>query len=283
MNDDVLKWRTYDDKGDRESYAEEISINCTGEISTRMLFRDNPYGRRERSDFYLLYLLRGELKLTIGNESYPFSAGDAVIIPPHTKYRYDNAAQGEEIGYLYLHFTGSKCKELIALCGLPIAKPAKIGVHLEIVDKFEELFNEFINRHKSFPFATSALIKQILISMGKRAESASGTPKKNLTLSIRYIHLHLKESLDIKTLAKMEYVSPSRYRQIFREITGTSPLEYITEQRILLACNLIERGYTSISQIAEESGYTDRLYFQRVFKRITGTTPGKYRAKFYNE
>ena len=280
MNNTLFKWRHFNDKGDRESASEEISINCTGEGSTTMLFCDNPHGRRQRCDYYLIYLLRGEVKLCVENEHSSFSPGEVVIIPPHTQYRYDNVTPGEEVSYLYLHFTGSKCKELIASCGISPSKPVKIGIQSDIIEKFEELFDEFINRHKSFSFATSALTKQILILIGKRAEMLAGAQKRNLTRSIRYIHSHLNESLEVKDLAKMEYISPSRYRQIFHEVMGKSPIEYITLQHILLARNLIERGYTSISQIAEECGYSDRFYFQRVFKKIMGVTPGKYRTKF---
>ena len=75
----------------------------------------------------------------------------------------------------------------------------------------------------------------------------------------------------------MEFLSPSRYREVFKEATGLSPLEYVLRQRIHLACELIEQGDLSISQVAELCGFTDRLYFQRFFKKHTGVTPAQYR------
>ena len=87
--------------------------------------------------------------------------------------------------------------------------------------------------------------------------------------------------MSVEELAKTEFLSPSRYRTIFKQTLGVSPIEYISKERIRLACHLIEHGDLSLSQIAEACGYSDRLYFQRVFKKYIGITPGEYKAKFH--
>ena len=79
----------------------------------------------------------------------------------------------------------------------------------------------------------------------------------------------------------MEFLSTSRYREVFREATGLSPLEYVLRQRIHLACELIEQGDLSLSPVSELCGFTDRLYFQRVFKKKMSVTPGEYRARLH--
>ena len=74
----------------------------------------------------------------------------------------------------------------------------------------------------------------------------------------------------------MEFLSPSRYREVFRKVTGYSPVEYITLLRLRQAAELLSEGNVSIEEVALAVGYTDRLYFQRVFKKHMGVTPGNY-------
>ena len=117
--------------------------------------------------------------------------------------------------------------------------------------------------------------------LGQNIVTADNTSKARIGRSIVYIHKHLHEELSVNELARMEFLSPSRYRTLFCDALGVSPLEYITEQRIRLACSLIEHGDLALSQIADACGYRDRLYFQRIFKKRTNMTPGEYRAKFH--
>ena len=77
----------------------------------------------------------------------------------------------------------------------------------------------------------------------------------------------------------MEFLSPSRYREVFKKVTGHSPSEYITLVRLRQACDLLDEGNLSIEETAIQAGYSDRLYFQRVFKSHLGITPGEYRKK----
>ncbi len=94
-----------------------------------------------------------------------------------------------------------------------------------------------------------------------------------LDLSVGYIHDHIAEKLSVEELSAMEYLGASRYREVFGEIMGISPSEYITRLRVERAKDLLSLGGLSISEVAETVGYKVRLYFQRVFKKCTGKTP----------
>ena len=85
------------------------------------------------------------------------------------------------------------------------------------------------------------------------------------------------KNIDVKTLADMEGLSVSRYRTLFREMTGLAPTEYIINLKIERACELLFCTAYSVTDIAAMCGYTDVLYFIRLFKKKTGTTPGKYK------
>ena len=72
-------------------------------------------------------------------------------------------------------------------------------------------------------------------------------------------------------------------RKLFKKETGATPAEYLLKERMTLARQLLSSGISnrfshySISQIAEACGYSEPLYFSRVFKQYFGVAPSEYR------
>jgi AraC-like DNA-binding protein len=55
-----------------------------------------------------------------------------------------------------------------------------------------------------------------------------------------------------------------------------SPLDYLTEYRIKASCNLLEKGCYSLKEIAYQCGFTNALYYSKVFKKVMGFAPTSY-------
>lgn len=74
-------------------------------------------------------------------------------------------------------------------------------------------------------------------------------------------------------------------RKLFKKETGATPREWLTEERMKLAVQLIKSSVTNrfshytVSQIAEACGYTEPLYFSRVFKKYYGISPAEYETR----
>ena len=94
---------------------------------------------------------------------------------------------------------------------------------------------------------------------------------------IGYINSHFTERLSIPQLAKRCALSETVYRRKFRQLTGLSPVQYINQLKIEKACQLLQSGDISHQQISEFLNFYSVSYFYRVFKAVTGQTPGDYR------
>jgi len=83
--------------------------------------------------------------------------------------------------------------------------------------------------------------------------------------------------ITVGDLARKYAINPDYLSSIFKQETGKNIIRYVTELRIGKACQLLKESQAKVSDISYSTGYNDRLYFNRVFKKITGMTPVEYR------
>lgn len=94
---------------------------------------------------------------------------------------------------------------------------------------------------------------------------------------MEYIREHIQDRLSIPGIAKEFYLSEQQLIRIFKKITGTSVLEYITNERLRLARELLAGSDYPVHQVADAVGYGNYSYFIKVFRTNTGMTPKEYR------
>lgn len=94
-----------------------------------------------------------------------------------------------------------------------------------------------------------------------------------------YIKQHLGEELSRTNLAKHVFLSPDYLSRIFRQEKGISLSEYITDERMKKAKQLLCETNTSVGDIAYQVGYSNLTYFIRVFRERNHMTPVQYRDR----
>ncbi len=85
----------------------------------------------------------------------------------------------------------------------------------------------------------------------------------------------------IAALAGLCQVSPDHLARCFADACGSTPARWIQQQRIAAAAEELADGAT-IEHAATRLGFADRAHFTRVFRRVTGSTPGAYRARLHH-
>jgi len=94
-----------------------------------------------------------------------------------------------------------------------------------------------------------------------------------------YIRAHLAEPLNLDQIASTFFISKHYLCRVFKNAIGFSVMEYIIHCRILQARRLLQEGH-SVQEAGELSGFSDNSHFIRTFRKLTGTSPGRY-AKEY--
>jgi len=103
---------------------------------------------------------------------------------------------------------------------------------------------------------------------------------KRIKPSIDYLESHYTDpNLSNDELAAVSEISTVYFRKLFIKRYGISPMRYVRQKRIEKAKNLLEsQYYTSISDVAEASGFSCLYYFSKAFKQETSHSPSEYIA-----
>ena len=96
----------------------------------------------------------------------------------------------------------------------------------------------------------------------------------------QWIAQHYERQDIVAELVRESGLPKRSFDRRFRAATGYSPLSYVQTLRVEEAKQLLETGSVSVEQIGREVGYEDAASFRRLFRKLTGISPGEYRRNF---
>ncbi|MFG2814509.1 GlxA family transcriptional regulator [Streptomyces sp. NPDC048410] len=105
-------------------------------------------------------------------------------------------------------------------------------------------------------------------------------PDGSLGPLLAWAQERLGEPLTVADLAARAAVSPATLHRRFRDRLGTTPLAWLTGERVALACRLIERGETRLDVVAARCGLGTAANLRARLRRETGLSPSDYRKRF---
>lgn len=155
-------------------------------------------------------------------------------------------------------------------------------IHQEV----EELRQEWLSGTESGALLTRALFLRLLLHLSRiYMDSPSSLPQQQpstrreaiIPVVVRYMDEHFTEPIRIEDLATMVFLSPDRFTEVFAEVMGRTPLNYLRFLRLERAKTLLRTTNLSIAEVAQEAGFREVAYFTRVFHSETGVPPGAYR------
>ena len=106
------------------------------------------------------------------------------------------------------------------------------------------------------------------------------TPDESLAPLLAWAQERLGAPLTVSGLAARAAVSPATLHRRFRAQLGTTPLAWLTGERLALACRLIERGESRFDVVARSSGLGTATNLRALMRRETGLSPTAYRDRF---
>ena len=102
----------------------------------------------------------------------------------------------------------------------------------------------------------------------------------SLAATLQWMTEHLDHAHTIDELAARATMSTRTFARKFAAETGTTPVKWLTTQRVLLAKHLLEDTDLGLESIAERSGFGSGALLRHHFNRVVGLAPGDYRRRF---
>jgi AraC family transcriptional regulator len=116
------------------------------------------------------------------------------------------------------------------------------------------------------------------VRVGEQDHPAEALQKWRLKRVMAYIDEHIGGPISLSDLAGAAGLSRMYFAARFRAATGVRPHDYILRRRIERARDLLVQTSESLVDIALDVGFQTQAHFTTVFKKLVGTTPGRWRA-----
>lgn len=140
-----------------------------------------------------------------------------------------------------------------------------------------------VERTMAYPEGVQGLLNAFRETAGMLAsyDDRSSEVRAHLKMeqAQHFLDEHFAEPMVLKDVARRFGVSSSTFLRRFRKVTGRTFGDYLLSRRIDEARRLLSTTTMSMEQIAQNSGFNSASYFIQAFRRLQGTTPGKYRSR----
>ncbi len=104
-----------------------------------------------------------------------------------------------------------------------------------------------------------------------------GIPQRQLQQILDYIDTHLERNIKLADLARLLDMSQFHFSRLFKQSIEMSPYQYLIQQRIERAKQLLKKTDRLIVDIALECGFNSHSHLSKQFRQFTGMTPKAYR------
>lgn len=110
-------------------------------------------------------------------------------------------------------------------------------------------------------------------SVGLHRMAQADSPPQRISIAIIWLRKHFHESFRVDDLARRVGMSGSSFRQWFRNITGTSPLQYQKQLRLQEARSILRNERKDVATVSRRVGYESCSQFSREYSRLFGNAP----------
>jgi AraC-like DNA-binding protein len=241
------------------------------------------YHDRERktgsNQYILLYCIDGEGYIYINDQVYTLKPNTYIIIPKNVGHRYKSSNTNPWSIY-WAHFSGLTADALYQRS----LEQGALHVHAIPYDTsriklFEQVYAILEHSfHEKEMELTNLYLQHFITSLIYYKELNPVTyDTDSVSLSIAYMKNNIQQKLLIEDLATRQGISVSHYSRLFYQKTGSSPINYFNLLKIQASCQHLYFTDRSIKEIAAALGFDDQYYFSRLFSKLIGISPLKYR------
>lgn len=249
-------------------------------------------------DHYLLHFVRqGSGSLLLPHHTYNLGENDCFLIYPHEVANY-TSHNDEGWEYYWIGFQGTKAEKYLSLAGFA---PGKQAIHFEnpaiykLMNEIMMVSFEHQNDSDSLELHVGSLLRTFFFTLYQenlkqqtypiQAVACDNAPlfssfhhtDKYVGTIMMLIQSNYSQDIRVEDIASSLHLSRSYLTTLFKKETGRSIKQYLIYYRILSAMRLLQETDDTIASISFQVGFSDPLYFSKLFKTQVGQSPSEYR------
>lgn len=234
------------------------------------------WGPGMRDLYSIQYVISGKGRLIVDGNVYEICAGQSFVIFPYQNILLE-ADMLDPWEYKWVEFKGDDVSWYIDQTSFSRSNPVMGKMPVE---NFEKYFDGMDGRNEQVYERCRANAKMLeLISyyieyFPKKAANANNYA----AIARAYIEKNFRNT-DCTPRKVTDYLKIDRTHlfRLFKKETGMSVQEYINDCRISKACIMLLDETIAVKDVAYSVGFSDQMYFSKVFKKVMGITPTQYR------
>ena len=222
----------------------------------------------------LYYIVKGQGTIQLDNHATILEEGKVYLLPAGLPYGYLCDDYMEQL-FFHINFTHLNGIDLFRGCDRIYSRDLTAR-------EMESVKQLYLSGNIADAFCLKGILLQELsgfLHMAKIGESHIRQYSPLIEQVFRLAQNPVDAGRHVSDLADQLHVSASTLTKHFRQETGMSPGEYLTQLVITKACNLLLTDDYPIAEIAKELGFTDQFYFAKYFKKQMLISPSGYRRR----
>lgn len=197
---------------------------------------------------------------------------DVILLFPETEHYYHPDYSWET---KWVVWNGEEAEKLIKMKYFSPKKPVIKNAYSTISTTHAKLETLIDKETPGGILERKLTILNMLLELHKRSNTLTSSNANTVKIAIDYINANLAKDISLEEVARHSGFSIPHFRRIFNAKTGVSPKEFITSRKISKAKEYLF-SRIPVKAVAEMVGFNDEFYFRKVFKKVTGITPGKF-------
>ncbi|MBQ7821435.1 MAG: AraC family transcriptional regulator [Clostridia bacterium] len=234
-----------------------------------------------RFDYYIMFVVRGKMRVLIDGEMLPVYPGDMIYIAPHTPQRFVRLFKDKPEHY-FVHFIGYAVPEILKDIGLTKSGIYHIGKIDMISDAFQKIMMAIAAKENT-TYINSLLLRLISYFSEIKQDEEMSLAASRVSPAIMQLNYEYARSTNMSYYASLCNMSMANFSVAFKRATGVSPLRFRENIRMEKAKKLLCESFLSIKEVANAVGYQDQYTFSKIFKKRIGVSPSEYRSKNKND
>lgn len=243
------------------------------------------YGPSVRDYFMIHYASRGRGVFRSADRTYHLRARQGFLICPSVLHFYQ-ADLANPWTYQWVGFHGRRAQELLEQAGLSAENPVfTCSKHRELMRCFGELSALRQDRLKNQELRATSILFRLLACLTEMANRRRGADRQvswaeiYVRRAVIFTQRNYARKITIAGMAAAVGIERKYLCALFQKVRGVSPQRFLITYRMRRACELLGSPSIAIGDVARSVGYEDPLLFSRMFKKVMGECPKRYRER----